>query len=64
MASGYLTLSDYPGNWAEFACSRCDRRGRLRKDRLILEYGTEKRLPDLKVELARCPRAGATALAP
>lgn len=58
MANGSLTLADYPGKMVEIACSRCGRRGRLRKDRLIEAYGSEICLPDVRHRLARCERHG------
>jgi hypothetical protein len=41
----------------EIACSRCERRGRLRVARLIEQYGADMRLPELRYILAAdCPR--------
>ena len=40
-------------------CSRCERRGRLRVDRQIEQYG-DAELPDLRLILpGDCPKAGA-----
>ena len=41
----------------EIACRRCERRGRLRVDRLIEQHG-DAELPELRLTLAGdCPRA-------
>jgi hypothetical protein len=34
-------LSEYPFDWIELACEACERRGRLRKARLIEQYGSQ-----------------------
>jgi hypothetical protein len=47
----------------EVACSRCERRGRLRLDRLLAEHGPEMPLPELRVILAGdCPHAGSVSI--
>jgi hypothetical protein len=56
--SGALLLSDLPGPYVELACTKCDRKGRLSKDRLIEEYGADITLPDLRVQIAQCARYG------
>lgn len=59
MPTGALTLGDLRGrlDYLDVACSRCDRRGRYRVDRLIADHGAGKGLPDLAAELASdCPR--------
>jgi hypothetical protein len=41
------------------ACSRCERRGQVRRDRLIREHGPDIVLPDLRHKLAvGCPLLG------
>jgi hypothetical protein len=58
-----LTLGDLDGSGRllEIRCSRCDRYGRERIDRLIERYSRDARLPDLRHELARdCPRRNAS----
>ena len=46
----------------EVACSRCERRGRLRVDRLIEQHG-DAELPDLRLILpGDCPKAGAASI--
>ena len=41
----------------EVACSRCDRRGRLRTSRLVAEHGAQMPLPELlRILSADCPR--------
>jgi hypothetical protein len=37
-------------------CSKCGRAGRYRIDRLIERFGPDMALPDLRHELAQCPR--------
>jgi hypothetical protein len=56
--SGALLLSDYPTEYVNLACSKCERRGRLRKDPLIEEHGPDIALPDLLADLAKCARRG------
>ncbi len=39
------------------ACNRCDRRGRLRIDRLLAEYGPALPIPELRrIVAADCPK--------
>ena len=55
---GSITLGELRGklDMLDVACRRCDRRGRLRLDRLIAEHGEGAGLPDLRVLLAAdCP---------
>jgi len=41
----------------EIACNRCDRRGRLRTERLVAQHGPGTSMPDLLTRLsADCPR--------
>jgi hypothetical protein len=41
----------------EVACNRCDRRGRLRTDRLLAEHGASMPIPGLlRVIAADCPK--------
>jgi hypothetical protein len=59
MRHGSVTLGDLVGRFAmlEIMCSRCDRRGRLRVDQLIAQYG-DAELPELRLILAGdCPKA-------
>jgi hypothetical protein len=59
MATDALTLSNLSGPHIELACSKCERRDRLWRDKLIAQYGSDIRLPDLLAELASdCPRRG------
>ena len=61
MRHGSVTLGDLVGRFAilEIMCSRCDRRGRLRVDQSIAQYGNAE-LPELRLTLADdCPKAGA-----
>lgn len=56
--SGALLLSDLPGQYVELACTKCERKGRLLKSKLIEEYGSDTTLPDLRVKIAHCERQG------
>ena len=59
---GSITLGELQGKrltMLEIACSRCDRAGRLRFDKLIARHGAGIGLPDLREILVHdCPRAG------
>ena len=48
----------------EIACRRCDRRGRMRVDRLIAEHGADIGLPELAVKLAAMCSSWATPSTP
>jgi hypothetical protein len=56
--SGAILLSDLPGPHVELACTKCERKGRLLRSKLIEEYGADTTLPDLRVKIARCEREG------
>jgi hypothetical protein len=58
MATGSLTLTDYPGKMVVIACDRCARRGRLNKAKLIAEHGPHAVLPDILRQIADCTKAG------
>ena len=58
-SKGAVTLGDIVGRvrMLEIACRHCERRGRLRVDRLIAEHGADLTLPYLRERLAGdCPR--------
>ena len=55
---GSLTLRDYPGDVVRFACEKCGRAGRYRKEKLVALYGGDIALPDLRHEIAKCERHG------
>jgi hypothetical protein len=60
-----ITLGDLDGKlqMLEIACSRCDRRGLLRLDRLIEEHGAGMGLPVLGQILAgACPYAASVSI--
>lgn len=65
-ARGSITLGELRGklDMLDVACSRCDRRGRLRLDRLIAEHGAGMGLPALRGVLAgdSCLHAGAVGI--
>jgi hypothetical protein len=50
VSTGCLTLNDITGRVTTLAvsCNRCDRRGRLRVDRLLAEHGPALPLPELR----------------
>ncbi len=54
MVSGSLSLDDVSKRFQmlEVRCGNCTRRGRLRIDKLIDEYGRDMSLPDLRTILA------------
>jgi hypothetical protein len=57
MTSGTLRLEQYPGDCVEFACTKCDRRGRYRKAALIAIHGAHIGLRDLLARMAAdCPK--------
>jgi hypothetical protein len=54
-----FTLSEYPFEWIERACEACERRGRLRKARLIKQYGADYGVARLRETLITdCPKFG------
>jgi hypothetical protein len=54
-----FTLSEYPFNWIELACDRCNRRGRLRKAGLVKLHGADCGVARLReILIADCPRVG------
>jgi hypothetical protein len=54
---GALTIADYPGDQVDIACSKCDRRGRYRKNILAERFDSDAVLPDVLARLsADCPR--------
>jgi len=52
------TLSEFPLEQVELACTKCERRGVLSKAKLLEQYGPSIALPDLLVKLAHCPKHG------
>lgn len=54
--SGAVPLCDYPDDIVHVSCSRCARRGLIRKQRLIDTYGAGYALPLLLAKLADCQR--------
>jgi hypothetical protein len=65
MSGSSITLGDAAATFTmlEIACQRCERRGRLRIDRLIERFGADRGLPEL-ADLLRgdCPKAEAVAV--
>ena len=63
MASGAVSLADYPGDAIVVACTKCERRGRYRKALLIAAHGPAISLPTLLREIsANCPRRAAASV--
>jgi hypothetical protein len=58
METETLTLGAYPHRMVRLACTKCERRGQYKRDRLIAEHGADILLPDLRHVLARCERRG------
>ena len=59
--AGSYTLSSYPHDQVDVACSKCGKTARLSKASLIETYGREITLPDLRAHLAKeagCTRYG------
>ncbi len=54
-----FTLAEYPFDWIELACEKCGRHGKLRKARLMEQYGPDIQVAELRAELAKsCERLG------
>jgi hypothetical protein len=63
--SGFVTLGQIATCFPvlDVACNRCDRRGRLRTARLMVEHGPELPIPALRQIVAGdCPRMRAERL--
>ena len=54
MTAGSLTLREHPAEIVRLACDRCGRAGQYRKASLIVQFGPDINLPDLRHEIARC----------
>ena len=50
------TLADRTEPMLELICRKCGRAGRFNVARLIAEHRTDKKLPELRHVLAKCPR--------
>jgi len=60
MAAGVILLGEVATRTPliSITCRRCDRRGRTRTDRMLLEHGPHMPMPDLlRLLAAGCPRA-------
>lgn len=51
-------LADYPFELVRLACHGCERAGQYPKAVLVARYGPDALLPDLRHQLAQCPRRG------
>ncbi len=59
MPAQTFTLAEYPFDWIELACEKCGRHGKLRKARLMDQYGRDIQVAELRAELAKsCERLG------
>jgi len=60
MPNGSYSLAEvtYMRAMLRLACPACGRHGQYRTDRLLERFGPEIALPDLRHELAQCPRRG------
>jgi hypothetical protein len=58
MPHGAYSLAEAAIEWnmLRLECYRCGRSGRYRIDKLIERFGPDIALPDLRHELAQCPR--------
>ena len=56
MANGAWTLGEYPLPMVRVSCAKCGRAERDRKSSLLERYGPAMTMPDLRHELAQCPR--------
>jgi hypothetical protein len=58
MPHGSYCLHEIAAEWnmIRLACSKCHRSGQYRVDRLLEKYGPNIAMPDLRHELAQCPR--------
>jgi hypothetical protein len=60
MSSGFSSLGDAATRLSmlRLECSRCGPSGQYRIDKLLERFGPDIALPDLRHELAQCPRRG------
>jgi hypothetical protein len=56
--TGSLSLRDHPGDLVRLTCEKCRRSGRYRNENLIVQFGPDIPLPDLRLEIAKCEREG------
>jgi hypothetical protein len=56
MSKGALTLRTCPLNLIRIVCHKCGRSGQYRRATLIDRFGPEMALPELRHQLAQCPR--------
>jgi hypothetical protein len=59
VSSGVVTLGQIAGRlpMLEVSCNRCDPRGRLRTERMLIEHGPGMPIPTLpRIVAADCPR--------
>jgi hypothetical protein len=56
MSPGTPTLAEWPYGMVRLACDLCPRRGQYRKETLIALFGGNVKMPDLRHNIAHCPR--------
>ena len=59
MTKGAWTIGTYPLDLVRIACAKCGRAGRYRRATLLDRYGADMAMPELRHELAQCPRGDA-----
>jgi hypothetical protein len=60
MISRTPTLAEWSYRMMRLACDLCPRRGQYRKDTLIVRFGGDVLMPDVRHLVARCPRKHAS----
>ena len=56
MSDGSISLKDYPYEIVVIACEPCGRRDQYSRAKLIVQYGLDISMADLKWRLTRCTR--------
>ena len=56
MTKGAWTIGTYPLDLVRIACAKCGRAGQYRRATLLDRYGADMAMPELRHELAQCPR--------
>jgi hypothetical protein len=56
LTKGAWTIGTYPLDLVRISCSKCGRAGQYRRATLLDRYGADMAMPELRHELAQCPR--------
>jgi hypothetical protein len=56
LTKGAWTIGTYPLDLVRIACAKCGRAGQYRRATLLERYGPDMAMPELRHELAQCPR--------